>query len=167
MENRTQKFCSILLFFFQRFDYGAAQKIESKMPHFKHRIRSICLYRHCNVLILVISLPESVIHKREKENFLLKLLELQTGSEVLTSNVLDTFSRKRFDLMPLCIFSICANNLTKPKINALNEIESCRPIFHGAAVHSSFLQKKRIHLSRYYWTMSDFSAHKLPVHTFV
>jgi len=28
MENRTQKFCSIPFFFFQRFDHGAALKIE-------------------------------------------------------------------------------------------------------------------------------------------
>jgi len=33
MENRTQKFCSILLLFFQRFDHRAALKIERKMPH--------------------------------------------------------------------------------------------------------------------------------------
>jgi len=31
MENRTQKFCNIPLFFFQRFDHGAALKIERKM----------------------------------------------------------------------------------------------------------------------------------------
>jgi len=33
MENRTQKFCSIQLLFFQRFDHGAALKIEHKMSH--------------------------------------------------------------------------------------------------------------------------------------
>jgi len=33
MENRAQKFCSIPLLFFQRFDHGAALKIECKMLH--------------------------------------------------------------------------------------------------------------------------------------
>jgi len=33
MENQTQTFCSISLVFFQRFDHGAALKIECKMPH--------------------------------------------------------------------------------------------------------------------------------------
>jgi len=31
MENRTQKFCSIQLFFFQHFDHGAALKTTRKM----------------------------------------------------------------------------------------------------------------------------------------
>jgi len=34
---------------FQRFDHGAALKIEKNVA-FKHRIRWICLYRHCNAL---------------------------------------------------------------------------------------------------------------------
>jgi len=33
MENRIQKFCSIPLFFFQRFGHGAALKTERKMSH--------------------------------------------------------------------------------------------------------------------------------------
>jgi len=33
MENRTQKFCSISLPFYQRFDHDAAVKIERKMSH--------------------------------------------------------------------------------------------------------------------------------------
>jgi len=33
MENRTQKYCSIPQLFSQRFDHGAALKIERKMSH--------------------------------------------------------------------------------------------------------------------------------------
>jgi len=54
-ENRTQKFCSIPLLFFQRFDHGAAQKIEHKMSHLNiafDRYASIGTIMH---YILVIS----------------------------------------------------------------------------------------------------------------
>jgi len=57
MENRTQKFGSIPLFFFQRFDYGAALKIERKMSHLNiafDRYASIGTVVH---YILVISFP--------------------------------------------------------------------------------------------------------------
>jgi len=47
MENRIQKFCNIPLLFFQRFDYGAALKIERKMLRLNiafHRHASKALY---------------------------------------------------------------------------------------------------------------------------
>jgi len=58
MENRTQNFCSIPLLFFQRFDNGAALKIERKMSHLNiafDRYASISTVIH---YILIISLPE-------------------------------------------------------------------------------------------------------------
>jgi len=60
MENRTQKFCSIPLLFFQRFDHGTALKIERKMPHLNiafDRYTSIVTVMH---YILVISAPYSL-----------------------------------------------------------------------------------------------------------
>jgi len=55
MENRTQKFCSIPLLFFQRFDHGAALKTERKISHL-----NIAFDRHASIgtvmhYILVIS----------------------------------------------------------------------------------------------------------------
>jgi len=44
MEHRTQKFCSIPLLFFQRFDHGVALKIERKMTHL-----NIALYRYASI----------------------------------------------------------------------------------------------------------------------
>jgi len=62
MENRTQKFCSILLLIFQRFDHGAALKIELKMSHLNiafDRYASIGTVMH---YILVISLLDNGIY---------------------------------------------------------------------------------------------------------
>jgi len=56
MENRTQNFCSIPLLLFQRFNYGAALKIERKLLHLNiafDRYASIGTVMH---YILVLSL---------------------------------------------------------------------------------------------------------------
>jgi len=63
MENRTQKFYSISLLFFQRFNHGAALKIKRKMSHL-----NIALDRHASFgtvmhYILVISIPLSALSK--------------------------------------------------------------------------------------------------------
>jgi len=55
MENRTQKFCSIPMLYFQRFDHGAALQIERKMSHLNiafDRYASTSIVMH---YILVIS----------------------------------------------------------------------------------------------------------------
>jgi len=60
MENRTKNFCSIPLLFFQRFDYGAALKIERKMSHLNiafDRFASMGAVMH---YILVISCRDGV-----------------------------------------------------------------------------------------------------------
>jgi len=56
MENRTQKFCSIALLFFQHFDYDATLKIECEMSHLNiafNRYASIGTVMH---YILIISI---------------------------------------------------------------------------------------------------------------
>jgi len=51
MENRTQKFCSTPLLFFQRFKHGTAPKIERKMSDLNIAFdRYASVYRHCNAL---------------------------------------------------------------------------------------------------------------------
>jgi len=55
MENRTEKFCSIPLLFFQRFDHDAALKIERKMSHLNNafdRYASIGTVMHY-ILVIV------------------------------------------------------------------------------------------------------------------
>jgi len=61
MESMTQKFCSFALLLFQRFDHGAALKIERKMSHLniafdRYAIGTVMHY------ILVISVPFWLSH---------------------------------------------------------------------------------------------------------
>jgi len=56
MDNRSQKFCSILLLFFQRFDHGAALKIECKMSHLLGTVMHYILvkaYRSAKVVVVL------------------------------------------------------------------------------------------------------------------
>jgi len=64
MENRTQKFSSILLLFFQRFDHDAALKLERKMSHFNiafDRYASISTVMHHILVISVLDKPPSTL----------------------------------------------------------------------------------------------------------
>jgi len=68
MEKRTQKFCSIPLLYFHRFDHGTALKIEGKMSHLNiafDRSDSISTVMH---YILVISVPHCVVIYLFKHN---------------------------------------------------------------------------------------------------
>jgi len=64
MENRTQKFCSVPLLFFSRFDHDAALKIEPKLSHLNiafDRYASIGTVLH---YVLVISFPLLFLQKK-------------------------------------------------------------------------------------------------------
>jgi len=59
MENRTPKFCSIPLVFFQRFDHGAALKIERKLSQLNiafNRYASIGTVMHYILVIILLEM---------------------------------------------------------------------------------------------------------------
>jgi len=67
IENKTQKFCSIPLLYFQRFNHGAALKIERKMSHLNiafNRYASIGTVMHYTFVINKPELPVKIQHSR-------------------------------------------------------------------------------------------------------